>query len=170
MSNILIIIAPNGYQDIEYEVPKKVLENSGVKTKTACKTEIAKGSLGGTTKADLLLKDVNVDDFDGVIFVGGPGSHEYFDDKQALKIAKEFYEKNKLTCAICAAPSILANAGLLEGKTATCFPAEAENLKSKKANYTGNAVEQDGLIITADGPPSAKAFGEKILQALKTNQ
>jgi protease I len=72
-----------------------------------------------------------------------------------------------ILAAICAAPSILANAGLLKGKTATSFPDEGENLKAKGANFTGQGLEIDGRIITADGPAHAKQFGEAIVKALK---
>ena len=98
--------------------------------------------------------------------VGGSGASVFFDDPTAHKIAKDFLDAGKLTTAICAAPSILANAGLLQNIRSTCFPSQADNLKEKGANYTGTPVEQDGLIITADGPNSATAFGEKIAEAL----
>ena len=117
-------------------------------------------------KTDILLKDVNPDDYDAVLFVGGPGCFVFFDDPAAHKLAKAFYDSKKPTAAICAAPSILANAALLAGVRATCFSGQAENLKSRGADYTGSPVEQDGLIITADGPNSAKAFGNKIAETL----
>lgn len=167
MTKILSIIAPQGFQEIEYGDPKKVLEDHGHVVTTASTVKNPTGHLGHSIPADLLLDEVNVDEYDAVYFVGGGGSVYYFDHPQALKIAKEFYEKGKLTCAICAAPSILANAGLLNGKTATCFWDQAENLKAKGANYTGNPVEQDGKIITANGPAAAKEFGETISKALE---
>ena len=74
--------------------------------------------------------------------------------------------RKHLLAAICIAPSILANAGLLEGKKVTSYSSEASNIKSKGANYTSRPVEQDGKIITADGPGSAKAFGKAIAEAL----
>lgn len=166
MAKILSIIAPKGYQDIEYNDSRKALESAGHTVITASTAEEAHGKYGGTQKVDVLLKDVSPHDYDAILFVGGPGSHNYFDDPRAHELAKTFFNLGKLTTAICAAPSILANAGLLEGVTATCFPAQANNLKSKGANYTGNPVEQDGLIITADGPNSATAFGEKIAETL----
>lgn len=162
-----MIIAANGFRDEEYAEPKEVLENNGVKVITASTVlGIAKGKLGMTTKVDITLKDIKVEDYDAIIYIGGPGSYNYFDDPIAHKIAKESLEKNKILAAICAAPSIFANAGLLKGKTATCFPGEAENLKSKGASYTGSRLEIDGNIITADGPESAKIFGEAIFNKL----
>jgi len=167
MSKILSIIAPTGYQDVEYGDSKKALEEAGHTVVTSSMSAEANGKYGGKVTADVLLVNAEADDFDAIVFIGGPGSHIYFDDKRAHKLAKEFLDSGKLVAAICAAPSILANAGLLKGVTCTCFDDQVENLKSKGANYTGNPVEQDGLIITADGPGSATAFGEKISEALK---
>ena len=164
---VVMIIAASGFRDEEYSESKKVLENGGVKVITASTIlGIAKGKLGITTKVDVLLKDIKVDNYAAVIYIGGPGSYNYFNDPLAQKIAKETIDKNKILAAICGAPSILANAGLLKGKTATCFPGEAENLKSKGANYTGSGLEVDGNLITADGPESAKKFGNEILKKL----
>lgn len=167
MATILSIIAPEGYQDIEYGDSKAALEEAGHKVITASSESIAHDKWGGTTIVDLLLSEVNPEDYNAVAFIGGPGSRVYFHDATAHQIAKAFYESGKVTAGICAAPSILANAGLLEGKTATCWPSEAENLKNHGANYTGSPVEQDGLIITGSGPDSAKAFGQKIAQNIE---
>jgi protease I len=167
MANVLMVIAPEGYQDIEYETPKEVLENAGHTVKTTSTVENPQGGLGGNAHADFLLNEARADDFDAVVFVGGPGAHLYFNDKTAHNLVKSFYNEGKLTCAICAAPSILANVGILKDKNATSFPSHEENLKNKGANFTGAPVEQDQNVITASGPTAAKAFGEAINQALR---
>ena len=167
---ILVVIAANGYQDTEYGTPKNILEKAGYEVVTTSTKEIAKGVVGGKTTVDILMDNVNPADYAAVVFIGGPGSHDYFDYEPALKLAKDFYNSGKLTTAICAAPSILANAGILQGKTVTAFPDEAGNIKSKGAAYTGKSVEQDGMIITGNGPSAAKAFGEKIVEALKNTK
>jgi protease I len=69
--------------------------------------------------------------------------------------------------AICLAPRILTSAGVLTGKKATVYPTEGDKLKEAGVNYTANPVEIDGDIITADGPDSAKGFGEALAAALK---
>lgn len=166
MSKILTIIAPKGYQDIEYNDPKEILIKEGHQIVTASTEKKAEGALGGTTDTDILLNDVKVNDYDAVIFVGGPGSVTYFTHQQALKIAKEFFNKGKLTCAICAAPGILAYAGVLTGKRATCHPSVADILIKNSIIYTASSVEKDGKIITAAGPSSAKDFGKVIAKNL----
>ena len=166
MKRILAVIASNGYQDIEYETPKQILEDAGIEVVTASSEMEAKGKLGGMTYVDFLLDEISADDYEGIYFVGGPGCYEYFEDENALELARQFYKKNKLTAAICAAPSILANTGILKDKKATCWEGESENLKEKKADYTGRGVERDQNIITANGPESAEEFGEAIVTFL----
>ena len=163
----VMIIAKEGFRDEELFEPKEVMEQAGIKVSIASSSFSAKGKLGSSVKADLLVDSLNASDYDAVIFVGGPGSKEYFKNPTAHKIAEETLAKGKLLAAICAAPQTLAYAGTLKGKKATVFPGDEEVLKSLGANYTGKPVEKDGNIITADGPGSAKAFGEAIVKALK---
>ena len=92
---------------------------------------------------------------------------EYFNNKTALQIARQAAEKEKILAAICIAPSVLANAGVLEGKKATSFASEAGNLRKAKAVYTGSGVERDGLIITGSGPAAATKFGQTIVNVLE---
>ncbi len=167
MATILSVIAHQGYQGIEYGHSKEALEAAGHNVVTACTSKKAKSKDGSSVPVDVLLKNVKVDEFDAILFVGGPGVYDYFEDPTALGLAKKFYKAGKIVSAICAAPSILANAGLLKGVKATSFPSQAANLKAKGAHFTGHAVVQDGRIITADGPASAEAFGEKIAEALQ---
>ncbi|OGJ49154.1 hypothetical protein A2335_02390 [Candidatus Peregrinibacteria bacterium RIFOXYB2_FULL_32_7] len=163
---ILSFIAPQDYQDQEYGDSKMVLEANGHVVITASTAYDVTGKFGSKTKVDVLLNEVEEKNYSAIIFIGGPGIYDYFDNQLCQKLAKEFYNAGKLTCAICAGPSVLANAGILSGKKATCFESEIENLKIKGANYTGNDVEIDGNIITANGPHSAIKFGEAITEIL----
>ncbi|MBI2530112.1 MAG: DJ-1/PfpI family protein [Candidatus Diapherotrites archaeon] len=164
----LIIIAFSNFRDEELFDTKEELEKAGIETTVAStRTGIAKGMLGGTANVSIAIEDADSKDYDAVVFIGGGGASVYFNNKKAHEIAKSTYSSGKILAAICIAPSTLANAGLLKGKKATCFPSEAQNLKSKGAIYTGKAVEIDGRIITADGPKSAHSFGKAIANALK---
>ena len=85
----------------------------------------------------------------------------------AMKVAQDFQKNGRITAAICAGPSILANAGILIGKTVTGTPSQEENIKNRGGEYTGMPVEVDGQIITAKGPDAAEEFGEKIAYLLE---
>jgi len=165
--DVVMVVAPDNFRDEELFDTKQVLEEGGANVKIASMgTGKATGMLGGEIDVDLDYSEIVVDDYDAVIFIGGGGAAIYFNDEKALSLAKEAYEKEKVVGAICIAPSILANAGILEGKKATAYTSEVGNLRVKGAEYTGGDVVVDGKIVTADGPSAATKFGEKILETL----
>lgn len=166
---VLMVIAPENFRDEELLHTKEELERVGVETTIAStKTGVTKGLLGATVTPDLKLDQVSVDDYDAIVFVGGPGSSVYFNNKQALSIATQMFSEGKKTCAICIAPVILANAGLLKGKRATVWDGDyVGKIESKGATYTGKPVEVDGNIITANGPEAAREFGRTIAKELE---
>ncbi len=166
MAKILSIIAPQDFQDQEYGDSKTILEKKGHTVITACSQPQATGKFGATVQADIVLADINPEEYDAIAFIGGPGCYQYFENKHLHEIAQNFYNAGKTTAAICAAPMILANAGLLDGKKATCWEGEGENLASKGALYTGKKVTVDGNIITGNGPEAAVKFGKLIAKNL----
>ena len=165
--NVVMVIAKKNFQDKELFEPKEIIEKAGGEVTVASSSlKEAKGMLGKTFKPDILLENVKADEFDAVVFVGGTGASEYWNDSKAHFVAKSAVEKGKLVCAICIAPVTLANAGLLEGKKATVWKSEAGKIKKQGATYTGAKVQIDGKFITANGPKSAAKFGEAIVRAL----
>jgi len=164
----VMIIAFEMFRDEEYAEPKAVLKKAGFKITTASsKLGEATGRFGLKANIDLTLDQVKVEDYDAVLFIGGPGSHGYYQDPTAHRIAQEAVKQEKLLGAICAAPGILAHAGVLKGKRATVHEGDIDALKQGGAIYTGKGVEIDGKIITATGPSTAKAWGEAIVKTLK---
>ena len=114
---IVIVIAFKDFRDEEYFVPKEILEKSGVEIKTASnKTGQAMGADGGEVLIDYKLEDIDLNNFDAVVFVGGPGCIENLDNENSYNLAKETVAKNKLLASICVSPVILAKAGVLKGK------------------------------------------------------
>lgn len=165
---VLMIIASSNFRDEEYLIPHKILKSYGVDVITAASSlEISRGMLGAKVKPDILLAKAKVEDYEGIVFVGGNGSSEYWNDKIAHNIAQAAVAQDKILAAICIAPVTLANADVLIGKRATVFFSEVKRLKEKGANYTGADVEIDGNIITADGPQAAEKFAQAIIKLLK---
>jgi len=164
---IVMIIAQRMFEGTEFKEPKDIFEREGAKIIVACST-LADANSGGfpdlIVKPDILINDVQVKDYDAVVFIGGFGCNEYFDNPIAHKIAKQALEQGKILAAIELAPTILANAGLLNGKKATA--SRSYILKQRGAIYTGEHVERDGNIITGSGPNAATEFGEAIASAL----
>ncbi|MEK9165358.1 MAG: DJ-1/PfpI family protein [Patescibacteria group bacterium] len=167
---ILIIIAPQGFQDKEYGDTRQVLEEQGAQIIVgSLKLGEALGNLGAKAKIDILAEDANPDNFDAAAFIGGQGMVELVEREEFTDLARRFYENNKLTAAICIAPMILAHAQILQGKKATVWPEAKKNLIALGANYTAKPVEVDGKIITANGPKAASAFGKAIAKILTSN-
>jgi protease I len=164
---IVMIVARRDFRDEELFEPRTILEEAGGEVIVASSSlEPAKGMLGGSVKPDLLVADVVAADYDAVVFVGGAGAKEYWNDGQAHAIARRAAEEGKVVAAICIAPVTLANAGVLEDRRATVWKSEGEQLMAKGARYAGRDLEVDGHIITADDPESAGKFGRAIARAL----
>ena len=164
----VLIISSVNFRDEELFQPRRILQVGGVDVKIASSSlRPSRGMLGTMAFPQLLLTDIDAADYDAVIFIGGIGAQEYFDDTVAHKIARDGVSAGKVVGAICLAPVILANAGVLEGKQATVFSSESRALIRKGIRYTGESVVVDGNIITADGPKSSEPFGEAILELLK---
>jgi len=164
---VVMIIAPENFRDEELLEPKRILTEKGVNVKIASASlETAKGMLGAEVNPDMLISDIKPEEWDAIILVGGTGASKYWDDASVHSILTDAVKLNKIVGAICIAPVTCANAGILAGKQATVSESEAEKLKDKGAKYTGASVQKDGNIITANGPPAAKEFGNTIAQAL----
>lgn len=164
---ILMIVAKKDFRDEEYQKPREVLEREGAEVKIGSSSlEETEGMFGIKVKPDILLSEAKAEDFDAIIFVGGVGASEYWQDATAHKIALEAMAQNKVLAAICIAPVTLAQAGVLAGKNATVWSSEKTKLEEKGANYLEEDVVQDGKIITASGPKVAQEFGEKIAMVL----
>ncbi|MCX6694866.1 MAG: DJ-1/PfpI family protein [Candidatus Altiarchaeota archaeon] len=164
---VLMVVAPRNFRDEELFTPKKILEDAGVKVSVASRgVNEATGAVGARVNVDVDVSQANAADYDAVVFIGGAGAAVYFNDPVVLKLAGESFSAGKLTAAICIAPSILANAGILQGRKATSFPSEKGNLVSKGATYVSQPVVEDGLIVTAVGPQAAGGFGRKLVGKL----
>jgi protease I len=165
MKTIALVIADKNFRDEEYQHPKDVLVAAGFKVITACTTtKTVVGKLGLEVKPDMLVMDLIIDQIDALIFIGGGGAEQYFNDIIAHQLLKSAQEKGKIYGAICIAPVILANAGLLQDKKATVFSSEIETIKKAGAIYSTDDVVVDGKLVTANGPAAAKRFGEAIVK------
>lgn len=163
----VFIIPAENFQDGELFDTRRFLDMTGALTVVAStRIGTTKGMLGNAAEATVAITDLRVDDYDAIVFVGGPGAKLYFNSPVALNIAREAAAKRKVLAAISVAPTILANAGVLRGVRATSFISERVTLERAGARYTGVPVERDGLIITATGPIAANGFARAIADAL----
>jgi len=163
----VLIIASQNYHDAELFETKRVLDAAQVQTFIAGpRRGVIRGTLGGAAEATVLVSRLAVNDYDAIIFIGGPGAVEYFANPAALNIAREAVRTGKVLGAIGIAPSILASANVLAGVQATSLLSEQPRLVQSGAIFTGLAVQRERLIITAVGPEAAPVFGKYIVDAL----
>jgi protease I len=170
---VLLIVAPHNFRDEEYFETKKVLEENNIVVKTASKdVDVATGKLGEEIDVDLDVIDVNVDEFDGFVFIGGQGAYDYIEDEDVLDLVKEIAEdESKVLAAICIAPMILFAAGVLTGKQVTVW--NGDNKQSRLminagVDYVDNYdVIDDENIVTANGYEVSREFGEAIVNKLE---
>ncbi len=167
MAKILMVVAPERFRDEELFVTQKVLEeNNHSITIASTIIGVIYGSRGGKVSVQKIISEIKTDEYDAVCFVGGGGSKLLFNNPDAIRIAREMYAYGKVVAAICLAPVILANAGILSGKRATVTGTESKTIEAKGAHYTGPGVVVDGRVVTANGPKSSQLFAQKIHEVL----
>ena len=165
----LAMVIVDGFQDHEFSVPYNELTNKGhtidiVSTTTGVLT----GKLGSTMTAVQTMEQTQMANYDGIIFIGGPGARVLIENIQAHILCMEAVEQGKLLAAICIAPCILARAGVLKGVKATVWSSSEsiELLTEMGAGYYNKDVVTDNKIITANGPNAAEKFTDAILAIL----
>lgn len=171
---ILFVLARENFKDIEFLNPSNILKTAGHEifvASNAVAGEMARGAEGMEVKINYSLAEVKPENFDMIVWVGGPGALENLDNKESSRIIREIVGLNKPLGAICIAPVILAKAGALKNKKATVWSLPTDKnpieiLKNNGADYQNRAVVVDGSIITANGPQASEEFGKKLLAFL----
>jgi len=170
----VFVIAFRDFRDPEYFVVKEILEKKKIEITTASnQLGTAIGADGGEAKVDILVSDVDPNNFDVVIFAGGPGALKALDNEDSYNLIRETLYNNKILAAICISPVILAKSGVLKNKKATVWSSPLDKspvriLEENGACYEEKLVVKAGSIITGNGPNASRAFGEAIVQALES--
>lgn len=119
--------------------------------------------------ADLLLEEVQYESIEGIILPGGmPGTTNLSKCKVLLELLKNAHADEKWIGAICAAPSILGDLGILEGRRAVCYPGFESKLRG--ATIGDDAVIRDGHIVTSKAAGTAVDFSLKLIKHLKSKE
>jgi len=163
-----LFLLTNGFEELEFVAPYDILHRGGVKVQTASisdKKEVT-GSHNITVVADLLLSQVEDLPFDLLVLPGGPGTDNMLKSDLVKKLLIKSHEAGKQIAAICAAPKVLANAGILKDREATSFPSERPNVEPFCKRYLDVPVVVSGNIITSRGAGTAAQFGFCLLSLL----
>ena len=167
----IFIIPSSNFQDDEFSITKAVLENNGIDVSIASSSlDVAVGMNGLEVKPDSLIEEIELSDYHALIFIGGEGAQEYYQNEEALDLVREAYKNKKYIGAICIAPVILAKAGILRGKFATSSQAGTRQLRRHGAKYRSKDVIVSGKVITAKGPAASKEFANAVVKALQSGK
>ncbi|MCG7871527.1 MAG: DJ-1/PfpI family protein [Candidatus Thiodiazotropha lotti] len=168
MARVLVPLA-QGCEELEAVTITDLLTRAGVTVVTAGLDENpVKASRGVTLLPDTTLDDVNADEFDMVVLPGGLPGADYLDaDPRIHAILKQLHQQGKYTAAICAAPKVLAGAGLLDGRQATSYPGVLDGMNLPQVDVKSDAVISDEKVITSRGPGTAMDFALELIEKLQ---
>lgn len=168
MPRVLVPLAP-GFEEIEAVTIIDILRRADIEVITAALSENpVMGSHGITVQADRQLDEVLHENFDMVALPGGmPGSRTLREDARVLQLLQRHAARGLRTAAICAAPSALAMAGVLEGRTATSFPGFLDATATKGLTVSEAPVVIDGTIVTSRGVGTALEFALTLIAELR---
>jgi 4-methyl-5(b-hydroxyethyl)-thiazole monophosphate biosynthesis len=168
VSKRVLVPLAQGCEELEAVTIIDILRRGGLEVVTAGLDDaLVKASRGTVLKPDVALDAVASESFDMVVLPGGmPGSEHLANDARILSILAATAQHGAYTCAICAAPMVLAKCGLLDGRRATSYPGVIDKMDIPGMTFTGAAVETDGKIVTSRGPGTALDFALKLVELL----
>jgi len=167
MADVLVPLA-RGCEELEAVTIIDLLRRAGINVITVGLDDQPVRASRGT----VLIPDTNLDavmqhEFDMIVLPGGlPGADHLNSDPRIHRLLKQMAAANKYTAAICAAPKVLATAGLLNGKHATSFPGSIDGIDTQDMVYEQQAVVIDGKLITSRGPGTAMDFALALIEQL----
>ena len=163
----VLILYADGFEDVEALAARDVLVRAKIDVmdvKVNESEQLVTSSHKVSISGFKSIKNINVDEFNAIILPGGSrGVNNLLNSNDVIELVKEFHNKNKLVCAICAAPMVLDKAGILENKRFTCYPSCEVGLKGI---YTGEEVVVLDRLITARSMLYSIPFGLAIIEKL----
>ena len=168
MTRVLVPLA-EGFEEIEAVAIVDLLRRADIEVHMASlgDREVT-GSHGITVVADARLDAVDAGVYDMIVLPGGmPGTTHLKSDPRVTRLLRQFAESGRYTAAICAAPSVLAHAGLLAGRKATSFPGFLKTDSAPGIRLSEDPVVVDGKVATSRGPGTAVPFGLALIELLE---
>ena len=169
----IAILATDGYEKSELFEPRRQLTDAGaevtiVSLKPGEIKSWDKDNWGESIKVDKTLDQVSVSDFDALVLPGGQINPDLLRvEASAVKFVKEFFDSGKTLAAICHAPWLLIEAGVLKGRKATSYKSIRTDLKNAGALFEDSSVVVDQALITSRNPDDLDDFCAKIIEEVK---
>lgn len=165
---MVYIVLGEGFEEMEAVIPCDMLRRAGIQVQLAgIGGMLIRGSRGISIAADICVEDMNLGTMDMIVLPGGLGGvQSILASEITLHTVKAAHQSGKYVAAICAAPTVLAQLGITNGKQATCYPGMEEQMG--QANMVPNAkVVTDGRVITGTAAGTAYDFALALITALK---
>jgi 4-methyl-5(b-hydroxyethyl)-thiazole monophosphate biosynthesis len=155
-----LLILSEGFEELEAVAPLDLLRRAGVETVSASAGAglLVAGGRGVAIQADRMLDECLSERFDMLILPGGPGVDKLRKDARVLDLVRRAHAEGVPLAAICAAPVILADAGVAQGHVITSFPSREAELRGQVKAYAQDRVVVDGKVITSRGAGTAEEF------------
>lgn len=168
MARVLVPLA-QGCEELEAVTIIDLLRRAGVEVVTAgLDDQPVRASRGTVLLPDTTLEQALQSDYDMVVLPGGlPGADHLNADPRIAELLRNMVERDRYTAAICAAPKVLASAGLLRGRRATSFPGALDQSQLQDVDYREDAVVADGKLVTSRGPGTAMDFALHLIEQLE---
>jgi deglycase len=164
------ILAADGFEEVELTKPKKALDDAGAKTSVV---SIKPGKIQGmnhadkgvTVAVDLTLAEAKPENFDALMIPGGLMNPDTLRSTEgALEFVRHFFREGKPVAAICHAPWVLIDAGVVRGRTLTSWPAIKTDVRNAGGNWVDQEVVVDNGLVTSRKPDDIPAFNEKMIE------
>ncbi|MGE4428336.1 MAG: type 1 glutamine amidotransferase domain-containing protein [Solirubrobacteraceae bacterium] len=167
----IAILATEGVERVELEEPRQALLDAGARVElVSLSTEPFRSfdhldPSGKQEKPTAAVADAKVDDYDGLLLPGGVANPDQLrQDADAVSFVRGFFDAGKPVSAICHAPWLLAEAGVLDGRTVTSFPSLRTDLQNAGATWVDEEVHVDAGLTTSRNPDDIPAFNRKSIE------
>lgn len=159
---ILMWVAQEGFRDEELFIPRSIFEEKGYNVTVVSHNKGTAWSKFGKTIEVLGIDEVNIEDYNAFLLIGGPGTFNLTEDKKLHEYLKEAVEKIDLVGGICYAPNIMAKSGILKGMRATVWDGP-DIFDQEGVIFEDKKVVKDEKIITANGPDASLDWAKEII-------
>ena len=166
----IAFLATNGVEQIELTKPWEAIKDAGAEVELI---SIESGEIQGMNhmdkgdkfKVDKLVSDINASDYDGLVLPGGVANPDFLRmNDDAVKFARSFFDQHKPVAAICHAPWMLVEAGVVDGRTLTSWPSLQTDIKNGGGTWVDEEVHVDEGLVTSRKPDDLPAFCSKAIE------
>lgn len=166
MSRIACVLADD-FEDSEFCEPRDgLLERGHDLVIIGSRSGEVTGKHGTTVEIDAVASDVSADQFDGLLIPGGFSPDRLRTDDSVVDLVAKLMARDLPVAAVCHAPSLLIEAGVVDGRTMTSWPSIRTDLRNAGATVVDEELVRDGNLITSRKPDDLPAFVEALLGAL----